>query len=226
MQILDGDTEDLRQEFPSVRIVILRFHIESSDYHIDRMWEVDEYLPELSDLKPLRERGNDVRPVRAPYPFVSCGDPVLEWLAEGYLQMHKLTLLQVNLLGLGGNMNSPPGTRQKEVQPGTVGELRRVPFETLGHTIRVFEILRDRAPDPTKIPRGTRRTKVEQAIALIPSVIVDMQELEKDLRPHLGKPYAQVQDQPWVTYYQRLVEMSRTLRTEILDPDQPAPGLL
>jgi hypothetical protein len=73
----------LEQEFPLARIVILRFFIVSSDYHVERMWEVDEHAPELSDLVPLRQEGREVLPVPVPYLFKACGEELREWLAEG-----------------------------------------------------------------------------------------------------------------------------------------------
>lgn len=96
--------KSLESEFPNVRVMILRFFLVSSDYHLERMEEVDEHLPEVSDLQELRQEGREVILLKVPYLYASCGNDLCEWLAAGYRQLHRLALLQINLQGLGGNL--------------------------------------------------------------------------------------------------------------------------
>ena len=201
------------------KAVVVRFHIVSTDYHIERLWEVDEYLPEVSDLEPLRRRGREVLGVKASYFYVACGDKEREWLAEGYLQMHRLSLLEVNLLGLGGNFHRQAEERPKDIAPGTVPELRTIPFQTLTRTIEVFgDLLR-------RVPGDGPFNKIKQACQLIPAAIEKMRKLEEELRPLLNQPFDPALIEKWIGFQGTIREIISPLRTQILDPDEPAVGL-
>jgi len=205
--------DSIKKEFPTGRII--RFHLVSTDYHIDRMWEVDEYLPELSDLEPLRTLGREVVLVRSPYIYATCGDPEREWLAAGYLNMHRLALLQVNLLGLGGNVHPGKGDRPRDVKPGTIRELRSVPFQTLRDTKRALDDLKIRVPTP-----GPVRDKIEQACEKLPEVLQAIESLDRDLEPLLNRPFDEESVPMWIGFQTRIDAIIYPLRTKILDPDE------
>ena len=202
------------------KAIIVRFHIVSSDYHVERLQEVDEYLPEVSDLEPLRRRGREVSIVKAPYFYGTCGEKGRQWLAEGYLQMHRMALLEVNLLGLGGNFHKDQDDRPKNIEPGTVPELREVPFQTLPKTIAVLEDLMSKVPKRTSVS-----DKISNACELIPKALEEMKRLESKLRPLLLKPFDSSMIEQWIECQGTVRNIMSPLRTKILDADEPATGL-
>lgn len=208
----------LDEKYPQA--LVIRFHIVSTDYHVERLWEVDAYLPEVSDLHPLRVRGREVSMVQAPYFYAVCGEKGREWLAEGYLQMHRMSLLEVNLGGLGGNFHRAKNDRPKDIEPGTVRELRETPFQTLPRTVVVLEDLLRRVPEKSPVLK-----KIQQACDHIPAALNEMRALEKCLWPLINRPFDRNMVEQWIGYQGIMRNIMSPLRTEMLDPDEPSAGL-
>ena len=222
LELLHALIEELAKEFPNLRVVILRFILVSSAYHLQRMEEVDEYLSEVSDLHALRSEGRIVELLEVPYLYASCGNELCEWLAAGYRQLHRLVLLQVNLQGLGGNLYMPESRREKDIFPGHVGELRPVPFVRLDETIAVLTRLLARAPQD--LARGEWLEKYGKAKEQIPLTLEVLGALREELAPYVGKPYDARQQEQWARWAKRHHEATGTLRTRIMDPDEPSHG--
>lgn len=222
LALLKEVTAELSVEFPKVRVVILRFFLVSSDYHLERAEEVDEFLAEISDLQPLRKEGREVVLLKVPYLFASCGNDLCEWLSTGYRQLHRLVLLQINLQGLGGNLYLPKKKREKDIPPGSVGELRRVAFDRLDETIKALTVLSQRKP--TDQSRGSWLDKYLMALEKLPGVSEKLRTLQDELAPYVGKPYDPHDQKNWVAFAQRLHEATGELRTKIMDPDESSHG--
>lgn len=214
---------DLQGEFSNLRVVVLRFFLVSSEYHLERVEEVDEHLPEVSDLQPLRSEGREVVLLKAPYLYANCGNDLCEWLSTGYRQLHRLVLLQVNLQGIGGNMHLPKDRREKDIAPGSVGELRRVAFGRLPETIEVLERLVARKLDERSLSLGEWLNKYKKAREMIPDVLNRLRDLRGELSPCVGQSYDTWKGQ-WVGWTQCLYEATGELRTRVMDPDEPSHG--
>ncbi len=195
------------------RAAIQQVYVVSTDYHVQRLWDIDRYLLELSDIEPVRRLGREVIPVGAPYIYLTCADDCRRWLAQAYVQLHRLSLLQVNLQGLGGFQNET-----QKVEPETVGELRAVPFSTLPETIRVLEDLQRNVPT---LPRkGPLKSKVEYARGELTGVITGLRTLDEGLRPHVDTPFNEKEMPLWQTSLTALNKILYPFRGAI-DPDEP-----
>lgn len=195
------------------RAAIQQVYVVSTDYHVQRLWDIDRYLLELSDIEPVRRQGREVIPVGAPYIYLTCADECRRWLAQAFVQLHRLSLLQVNLQGLGGF-----ASQTQTISPGTVGELRVAPFAMLPETIRVLEDLQRNVPT---LPRkGPLRKKVEYAGAELPGTIPKLRALDEVLRPHVDTPFDDRQVPLWTESLAGLNAVLYPFRGG-MDPDEP-----
>jgi hypothetical protein len=137
--------------------------------------------------------------------------------------MHRLSLCVVNLLGLAGNVHQENRKHEgKQVKPGTISELRRVPFETLGQTAFVLDgLLRRELKDQ---PRGQLLEKYRQAREDIPGATETLRALTGKLGSFVEQPFAETQISMWQRCYDEL-QTVMPLRTRTLDPDSAAIGL-
>jgi hypothetical protein len=136
----------------------------SSNYHIEREQAIDILVPEVSDLRKLREKypSKPVTLLGAPYPFSNFPDETVLWLGSVYRVASWWSPLEVTLRGL-----SPRAE-------GAVAEVAHIRAET----VKLLELAIEH------LDRLERRTPKAEAIAdaqLEPAVT----RLASRFRPHL-----------------------------------------
>jgi hypothetical protein len=206
-----------QEEANTSTVLVTKLHICSSDYHVARLFDEDRWLPELSTLRELRQELKcEIVAAGAPCVFVE-GYAQQSWLARGYLSLHRLSLLQSNLMGIAGTMDIHKSKRgDREVEPGTVRELRPVSFQRLVESIEELEKLEHEVEAPYS---GGFQKRVEEAMEVLPKALDLLRELRAELEGHVGKHIHQPEKGLWRKCRDNLNDVFYPLRTKLLDPD-------
>lgn len=217
----------VREKHAKEAAYFTRVYIVSTDYHIERIWAVDEHLPELSQLRVLRkEEGCDIVGVKAPYVYPTSGLGQQSWLAGGYLVMQRLSLLKLNLLGIAGNEDKGDKDREREgdIKWLTVDSLRDAPFQTLVHAYNEltamltdpplegpFRAAIEKLSGPQRDPVPDDSINIREAIKLAESLI-------GEFRPRINKPIADNEEEKrlWIGFRKALDRIRIPF-----DPDAP-----
>lgn len=206
-----------QDEVKSSQVFVTKLHICSSDYHVARLFDEDKWLPELSVLRELRQELQcEIVGAGAPCVFVD-GYAQQNWLARGYLSLHRLSLLQSNLMGIAGTVDQDEARRgERLIQPGTICELRRVPFQRLVDSVVELEKLENEAVPPFA---GGFQNRVAEAMDVLPKALDMMRELQSDLAGQVGKFIHNPDKKFWRQCRDTLNDVFYPLRTKLLDPD-------
>lgn len=154
----------------------------SSNYHIEREQAIDILVPEVSDLRKLREKypSKPVTLLGAPYPFSNFPDETVVWLASVYRVASWWSPLEVTLRGLAC---------RSEGGPPEVTHIRAETVKLLELAIEHLDRLERRTPPIEAIADLQLEPAVTRLAARFRPHLVELEKLHRRLTEALaGRP--------------------------------------